>query len=211
MAVGLRERKKLRTRQTIVRVAFDLFTNDGYQATTLVQVAEAAEIAPSTLHTYFRSKSDIVFSVVDDVIESARRRLMDRRPGETASEAVIAWVTNDLLEVEEPYEEPLRRLPAIVQSEPELVAEERLRRALLEDVFAEAYALDLDEPAEHLRARVMATIAMRAMIEVWETWHLQHADDAELDLVGMIEVKTAYLERALEAGAAAIETLPSPD
>jgi AcrR family transcriptional regulator len=211
MAVGLRERKKLRTRQTIVRVAFDLFAKDGYQTTTLVQVAEAAEIAPSTLHTYFRSKSDIVFSVVDDVIESARRRLTDRRAGETASEAVIAWVTNDLLEVEEPYEEPLRRLPGIVQSEPELIAEERLRRALLEDVFAEAYALDLEEPADHLRARVMATIAMRAMVEVWETWHVQHADDAELDLAGMIEVKTAYLERALEAGAAAIETLPSPD
>jgi AcrR family transcriptional regulator len=211
MAVGLRERKKLRTRQTIVRVAFDLFAKDGYQTTTLVQVAEAAEIAPSTLHTYFRSKSDIVFSVVDDVIESARRRLTDRRAGETASEAVIAWVTNDLLEVEEPYEEPLRRLPGIVQSEPELIAEERLRRALLEDVFAEAYALDLEEPADHLRARVMATIAMRAMVEVWETWHVQHADDAELDLAGMIEVKTAYLERALEAGAAAIVTLPSPD
>jgi Bacterial regulatory proteins, tetR family len=48
--MGLRERKKLRTRQTIERTAMQLFAKHGFHATTLAQIADAAEVAPSTLH-----------------------------------------------------------------------------------------------------------------------------------------------------------------
>jgi AcrR family transcriptional regulator len=211
MATGLRARKKLRTRETIVRVGIELFSERGYDATTLVDVAEAAEIAPSTLHTYFPSKADIVFAVLDAVTESARRRVVGRPQDESAAEAIVAWTRDDLPGVEAPYIEALQRFPRIVAAHPELEAEERLRAARLEDAFADAFARDLGEPAGHVRPRVMATIAMRAMVEVWQAWYLQHADDVDFDVAEVFALKTAYLEQALRAGAAAIETLPSPE
>ena len=146
--LGLRERKKQRTRMTIVDVATRLFDEQGYNETTLVQIADAAEIAPSTFFNYFSSKVDVVFGMMDAIVESAPARILGRAPGEPAAEAIVAWVREDLPDVEPGavFPEVLRRVPAIIQSVPELVAEERLRFALLEDVFADGFATDLGEP-----------------------------------------------------------------
>ena len=70
--LGLRERKKLRTRATIIEVAFELFAAQGYHETTFVQIAETAEISPSTFFNYFPGKVDVVFGVIDAITESAR-------------------------------------------------------------------------------------------------------------------------------------------
>jgi AcrR family transcriptional regulator len=209
-ALGLRERKKLRTRRTIVDEATRLFAEQGYAETTLVQIADAAEIAPSTFFNYFSSKVDIVFDPFDAVIASARERLLNRPADEPATTALLAWVAEDLHEVEAPYAEALREIPRIVAAVPELLAEERLRQTQLEDVFAAAYATDLGESGDGLRAHVMATIALRAMVDVWEAWYERHADDADFDLSELLAIKADYLERVLAAGLAGIESLPEP-
>src|SRR5439155_11062608 len=54
-APGLRERKKQRTRDAIQREAMRLFQDQGYEATTIEQIAEAVEISPSTFFNYFPS------------------------------------------------------------------------------------------------------------------------------------------------------------
>ncbi|GAB2502356.1 hypothetical protein GCM10026982_31210 [Nocardiopsis aegyptia] len=56
---GLRERKKARTRNGIRREALRLFREQGYQATTMEQIARAADVAPSTLFRYFPTKDDL--------------------------------------------------------------------------------------------------------------------------------------------------------
>src|SRR5581483_11348480 len=109
--MGLRERKKLRTRQTIERVALALFAERGYQATTLAQIAEAAEVVPSTLHAYFPSKDDIVFTRLDATCESARRRILERPGGETVVAALQAWLSEDMPRISgaDPVAPELRR------------------------------------------------------------------------------------------------------
>ena len=208
--LGLRERKKQRTRQAIVDVATRLFVKQGYSETTLVQIADAAEIAPSTFFNYFPSKVDIVFGLFDAVIESARERVLGRPADEPAVRAVLAWVAEDLPEVEAPYTESLREMPKIVAAVDELRAEERLRFALLEDVLAASFGRDFGEPADGLRARVMAAIALRGMMDVWNSWYAQHSGDADFDPAQVLALKADYLERALNAGLVAVESLPSP-
>jgi AcrR family transcriptional regulator len=59
---GLRERKKARTRATIQREALRLFRENGYYATTVDQIIEAAEVSQSTFFRYFRTKEDVLLN-----------------------------------------------------------------------------------------------------------------------------------------------------
>jgi AcrR family transcriptional regulator len=58
--LGRRERKKLRTRALIQNEALRLFLEKGFEATTIEEIAEAADIASSTFFNYFPSKEDVV-------------------------------------------------------------------------------------------------------------------------------------------------------
>jgi AcrR family transcriptional regulator len=208
--VGLRERKKQRTRQAIVEVGTDLFVRQGYQQTTLAQIAEAADVSPSTFFNYFRTKVDIVFCLFDAVIDSARRRIAERPEGEPAIKAIAAWLTEDLATVEQPYAGAIWRFPTIISSAPELLAEERLREAQLEDVLAAGFARDLGESPDGVRARVLAAIALRGMLEAWAAWFEKHATDADLQLSEALAAKAVYVMAALERGLEMVESLPGP-
>lgn len=61
MSVGLRERKKLKTKAAIRKEAMRLFLDKGFDATTIEQIAAAVEISPSTFFNYFPTKEDVVF------------------------------------------------------------------------------------------------------------------------------------------------------
>jgi len=206
--LGLRERKKQRTRQTIVEVGVRLFAERGYAETTLVDIAAAVEVAPSTFFNYFSSKLDIVFGLMDAIIESAQERILERDPDESATDAVLAWITGDLAAVELPYGEAMRSIPAIVASDAELRSSERLKLALLEDVLAAAYARDLGESPDGIHARVMAVIALRGMAEVWTSWYEQHGSDPDFNSSETFALKVAYLAPALATGLQAIALLP---
>jgi AcrR family transcriptional regulator len=69
---GLRERKKARTRAAIQQEALRLFREQGYEATTIEQIAEAAEFSPSTFFRYFPTKEDVVmYDDLDPVVIAA--------------------------------------------------------------------------------------------------------------------------------------------
>src|SRR4051812_1414551 len=123
MSIGLRERKKQRTRETIVAVATKLFAEQGYDATTTAQIAEAAEVSSSTFFIYFPTKADVVFSLFDAMIESADKRVLGRPADESATHAVVAWISEDLPCVEATYVDLLNEGEALTASHPDLEAQ----------------------------------------------------------------------------------------
>src|SRR5437016_3464513 len=91
--LGLRERKKQRTRETIARAARELFAERGYHATTLPDIAEAADVSTRTIFAYFPSKEDILFSDFPLMREALAQALADERPeGEDALETVRKFI-----------------------------------------------------------------------------------------------------------------------
>jgi AcrR family transcriptional regulator len=207
--IGLRERKKQRTRQTIVDEATRLFVAQGYQQTTLAQIAEAADVSTSTFFNYFATKVDMVFCLLDAAIESAQGRIMGRPEGEPATEAIAAWLTEELPSVEQPYAEAIRKMPTIVESAPELRAEERLRLAHLEDVLAAGFARDFGESADGVRSRILAAMALRGMLEAWSAWLEKHATEADFQLAEALEAKAEHVVRLLASGLEFVDLLPA--
>ena len=89
---GLRERKKAKTRAAIQRHALRLFREQGYEATTVEQIAAAAEVSPSTFFRYFPTKEDVVMYDPFDPILFASFEAQPAKltPLEAVREAMLA-------------------------------------------------------------------------------------------------------------------------
>jgi AcrR family transcriptional regulator len=72
---GLRERKKRETRDRIVTVAFELFQAQGYDQTTLAQIAERAQVSARTVSNYFPQKVDLLVAYRESMLQVIERSL----------------------------------------------------------------------------------------------------------------------------------------
>lgn len=84
---GLRERKKLETRRHIADTAARMFADRGFEAVTVDEVAEAADVSKKTVFNYFPTKEDLVFDLVDERNEDIVRTIRDRPAGQSLPEA----------------------------------------------------------------------------------------------------------------------------
>ncbi|MEU9156280.1 helix-turn-helix domain-containing protein [Streptomyces sp. NPDC048417] len=89
MAEGLRERKKRQTRQYISDMATGLFLERGFDAVTVAEIAEAADVSVNTVYNYFPAKEDLFLDRAAGMVDRLSRWVRGRDPGESAARAVL--------------------------------------------------------------------------------------------------------------------------
>jgi AcrR family transcriptional regulator len=86
---SLRERKRAKTRRALIDAAVELFDRQGYEQTTVAQIAAAAEISTRTFFGYFASKEDLLFPDSQARVQAALDAIDQRRPGDRPVEVLL--------------------------------------------------------------------------------------------------------------------------
>src|SRR5215469_15995228 len=153
-ALGLRERKKIKTRQAIRREAFRLIDENGYAATTVEQIADAADVSPSTFFRYFPSKESLLLA---DDLDPLILAAFEAQPPEVsliqafrrAYEEVMAHLPSDQLEFENTRQRLMFAIPELKAA----MYDEYYRTV---NVMAEAMARRTGRDAGNFELRVFA-------------------------------------------------------
>jgi AcrR family transcriptional regulator len=167
---SLRERKKARTRASLREHALRLFREQGYQATTVEQIAAAAEVSPSTFFRYFPTKEDVVLQ--DDM----DTRLLEALARQPADLAPIPAVRAAMVEAWRSYTpedwEQIRLGGELTVSVPEIRARAITEFSRAIDAVTEGIARRLTCSPDPLRVRVLAGAVVGVMMAVFLPEHL---------------------------------------
>lgn len=177
--LGLRERKKRRTRATLIDAAVGLCERQGFDGTTVDQIAAVAEVSPRTFSRYFATKDAIALALIDEVVENAAMEL-SRQPLELSHmealrRAYVAMARNtQLASTGALSAERLLQILRIVMSSAALrQAAVEYRASAVDAALAERMGTTLDDRRVKLLAAVWGALLMTAMREL-----AQSASDA---------------------------------
>jgi AcrR family transcriptional regulator len=197
-AVGLRERKKLRTRAQLTEAALRLFSERGFDATTIEDIVEEVEVSPRTFFRYFDSKEDVVIGFFDDLGEQLRAMLAARPPEEPPFTAIRRALGSfgDLYTAQADRVTAAKRL---AHETPAIRARLLDKHARWENGVAEELAARLGADPDDPRPRLIAAVALAAFSTAVTRWV---DSDGREDLA-------ALLHGALEAVATGLDRTPA--
>jgi AcrR family transcriptional regulator len=187
---GLRERSKLRRRRAIQLAALRLFTERGYEGTTLADIAAAAEVAPRTVSLYYPSKVDLALSDANEVAGRVSATFQ-ASPDARFLDVIADWLGREAQAVDP---ELAMATDVMFNANPQL-------RALSSAPISEAMRLGSDAlfrdtgvPSDHPLAPILAASIGAAIIEYRHAARLGLASDLLPDLL-------AYLRMMVNAAA----------
>lgn len=169
--LGLRARKKRRTRQEISDVATRLFAEHGFELVTLAQIAEAAEVSVKTVFNHFGSKEDLYFDRAEEFRHGFLVTVADRPAGVTILGALKALMRDNLVPfpgsgwgtLDDPVnEERFRRFMRVEDKAPALKARRLTLMAELEVELAHVVGRELGQNASPAAVRCFAAMVMAA-------------------------------------------------
>jgi len=188
---GLRERKKAKTRAAIQEHALRLFREQGYAATTVEQIAEAAEVSPSTFFRYFPTKEDVVaYDAWDPVVLEAWRS----QPPELGVLGTLRSAITAVFGAMTPEQkDEMMSRGRLLYSEPELrtaAINELIRSSLM---VIDELAARLGRPADDFEVRVFAGAFVGAFIAAL----VPVLEDPGADFVALANRAIEFVERGL--------------
>jgi AcrR family transcriptional regulator len=192
---GLRERKKARTRATIRTEALRLFREQGYHATTVEQIAAAAEVSPSTFFRYFPTKEDVV---LQDDLEPLLAEAIEHQPLElgvvAAVRAALRTATGNL---DEEQWDRLRQQAELSMTTPEVRARAMDDFARTLGVMAEVVARRTGLSPDDLRVRTAAGAIFGAILSATAPWDKYDDGFVNSDFFQRIDDALGVLEGGL--------------
>jgi AcrR family transcriptional regulator len=174
--VALRERKKDQTREALAQAAFTLFHDKGYEATTVAEIARAANVSRRTFFRYYATKDALLFVEDSENLEHFRVLLGHRESGDDD----LAHIRRACIALAEGYVRDREQILArarIIESSPVLGKQERQQdmsweRAIAESLLSARHAASNSNPAFwERRARMLAGAvfgAVRATMAAWQ-------------------------------------------
>lgn len=164
---GLRERKKAQTRRTIQEHALRLFLSEGYDSTTVEDIAAAAGVSHMTFFRYFPTKESVVES--DDYDPMIVRLIEERPKHEDAVTAVRNALAGGLKSIYEADRQALLARTRLILTTPALRARLWQNQFATEALFTDA--LTAREPSgDPFRVRVLAAASLAAVTTALTAW-----------------------------------------
>jgi len=166
---GLRERKKAKLRQSVQREAFRLFETQGYPATTVEQIAEAAEISTTTFYRYYSSKEDLVLSGSAEPVEDPAAVRADLAGSDDPAETLRVLARRAIQATAGERDEMLARY-TLIFSVPELWAAFQHRQQLGRGVAATVLAEWMSASPDDFRVRLAVAGFAAGVTETLRYW-----------------------------------------
>ena len=181
-------RRQATTRQAIEQAALKLFLANGYEETTVEDIAAAASIGRRTFFRYFASKNDIAWGEFDAELGRLRAALEATPPGLPVLEAVrVAVVRANRYETADLP--TLRQRLTLLVEVPALRGHAMLRYAAWQHVVAEFAGRRLGQPARGLVPQAVARATLGVALAAYTAW----VEDDAADLEGCLDVALGQL------------------
>ncbi len=201
--LGLRERKKQRTRELIAETALELFSEHGYQATTVADIAASADVSERTVFGYFPTKEDILFA--DHL--ALEEGLADALAGKARDSSVLDVLREFVVENVSRFDTQARIRWQIVRNDELLLAHQRGRQASFGEVIAKAIAAELGERVDDLRPQLVTAAVIAAFTATYEHRYRARSQSASrAQAIAVIDEAITFLR----GGLAAIRAFPKP-
>ncbi|GAA2377833.1 MULTISPECIES: TetR/AcrR family transcriptional regulator [Gordonia] len=161
---GLRERQKARTRADIRAAALELFDRNGYEATTVAQIAEAANVSHTTFFRYFQSKEQVIIS---DDLDDERDAILQEIPAGLSHFGLVRELITRMYRIAEKDEwaANLERL-RILHSEPSLRATYQFESDRVISAATDYFADYLGVAHDDFRLRVFVSAVSGVMFHL---------------------------------------------
>jgi AcrR family transcriptional regulator len=195
---SLRERKKARTRASLREHALRLFREQGYPATTVEQIAAAAEVSPSTFFRYFPTKEDVV---MQDDMDTRLFAAFERQPPGLGTVAALRASMREVGASFSPGEmDQLREAFTLQLTVPEIRARILDETNRMMHLMAEALAKRTGRAPDDLAVRTFAGAVFGVMISASLPYHQLPADGLDSNLVADLFQRIDEALGMLEAG-----------
>lgn len=192
MNVGLRQRKKMRTRAAIQKEALRLFLDKGYDETTIEDIAEAADISPSTFFNYYPNKEAVVF---EDEYDPLIIAAFDAQPDATIKPIhALRMAMRQVFEKVPPEQMKLvRQRTELLTKTPALRAAMLSQFAELADQIADLLADRARKPKSDFAVHNLAGALLGVMMSVM----IMIAENPKADLLQTMDAALEHLEKGL--------------
>jgi AcrR family transcriptional regulator len=187
----LRERKKVRTREAIQTHAVRLFKRQGFEATTVDQIADAAEISPSTFFRYFPTKEAVLFeqSNFGEVLE-----YFEQQPAKLSALDAVERAIKQQLDRFTPAEmKSFKERNRLIFTTPELRGPYFTHLASITTMLSEGVSSRQSKNVGDLSVRTFAWAVQGALTAVFWHW-AEHPDE---DLMELLSTAWAQLHSGL--------------